>query len=43
MIEAYLLPVAQNVGGTILHILPFAIALAIVFTGLHWLAEPCNK
>jgi sterol desaturase/sphingolipid hydroxylase (fatty acid hydroxylase superfamily) len=43
MIEAYLLPVAQNIGGTILHILPFATGLAIVFTGLHWIAEPCNK
>lgn len=43
MIEAYLLPVAQNVGGTILHILPATIALAIVFTVLHWVAEPCNK
>ena len=43
MFEAYILPVAQNVGGTILHILPATIVLAIVFTVLHWVAEPCNK
>jgi sterol desaturase/sphingolipid hydroxylase (fatty acid hydroxylase superfamily) len=43
MIDAYLLPVAQNIGGTILGMLPFAIGLAIVFTGLHWIAEPCNR
>ncbi|MDB5557802.1 MAG: Sterol desaturase [Enterovirga sp.] len=43
MIRDYLLPVAANVGGTILHILPATLALAVVFTVLHWVAEPCNK
>lgn len=42
MIEAYLLPVAAHVGTTIWNILPGALALAAVFTVLHWVAEPCN-
>ena len=43
MLEAYILPVAQNVGGAILNILPGTIVLALIFTLLHWVAEPCNK
>lgn len=43
MVEAYLLPVAQHVWGTVLHILPATLLLAGVFTVLHWVAEPCNR
>lgn len=43
MIDAYLIPIALNIGGSIVSILPMATALACLFTTLHWVAEPCNK
>ena len=42
MVEAYLLPIGAHLAGAVLNVLPGALALAAVFTVLHWLAEPCN-
>lgn len=42
MLEAYLLPVVFHLGHAVLAVLPGAIVLGIVFTVLHWVAEPCN-
>ena len=43
MVDAYLLPITLHLGGAILSILPGALVLGVVFTVLHWAAEPCNK
>ena len=43
MLETYLLPVILHLGGAVLSILPGAVALGLVFTVLHWVAEPCNR
>lgn len=42
MIDAYLLPVLGQIGHTVGNILPVALALAVAFTLLNWIAEPCN-
>ena len=42
MLDAFVLPVLANLASTVMHILPATLVLAVVFTMLGWLVEPCN-
>ncbi len=42
MLDDVILPVLANVAGTVSHILVPVAVMAVVFTVLGWLAEPCN-